>query len=265
MRDFEIIVANNNPDADVPAFVTLPPNARVIHVVEPGSYAARNAAIAEARSSVLAFTDSDCRPSPGWLAAGLSAIESAGSIDRVAGSIDVFPAQEQWTIPELYDRLFHLRQQNFVEQEGFGATANLFVSRVAFDVAGMFRGDVFSGDDRGWNLRARAKGSKVIYCPEAQVRHAARATFDALAKKRRRLTGSVYHLQSQRARRRRFLHLPVHYLLPPSKRRMKPILDMPGLAARQRRSLKWLHYRLGLVALVEILRLHYLNGIPRRS
>ena len=219
---------------------------------------------AVARGSIFAFTDSDCRPSPDWLSAGLAAFDGLADVDRVAGAIDVFPAGEEWTISELYDRLFHLRQKRFVERDGFGATANLFVPRKAFELVGGFRGDVFSGDDRGWNLRAQAKGSRIVYCAEAEVRHAARGTFDALAKKRRRLTGSTYQRQSERLRRRKLIRLPVHFLLPPSKRRIRPILDAPGLTARQRRSLKWLHYRLGLVTFMEVFRLHYLNRVPLR-
>ena len=36
-----------------------------------GPAAARNAGAAVARASLLAFTDADCFPSPGWLAAGV--------------------------------------------------------------------------------------------------------------------------------------------------------------------------------------------------
>src|SRR5690606_25599137 len=40
--------------------------ARVVHQPRSGSYAARNAGIDQAAGEIIAFTDSDCLPSPDW-------------------------------------------------------------------------------------------------------------------------------------------------------------------------------------------------------
>jgi glycosyltransferase involved in cell wall biosynthesis len=45
------------------------PEIRVFSEPESGSYAARIRGIEQARGDVLAFTDSDCYPVPGWLQA----------------------------------------------------------------------------------------------------------------------------------------------------------------------------------------------------
>ena len=65
---FEILLVDNDAGAPPPA-LALPGNARLLACAAPGSYAARNAGAAEARGAWLVFTDADCRPDPGWLAA----------------------------------------------------------------------------------------------------------------------------------------------------------------------------------------------------
>lgn len=47
----------------------------VVHAANEGLSAARNTGIAAARAPVVAFTDDDCVPEPGWLAALLAAFE----------------------------------------------------------------------------------------------------------------------------------------------------------------------------------------------
>lgn len=258
---FEIVVANNNPAADVPATLRLPPNARVIHATEPGSYAARNAALREVRGEVLFFTDSDCQPEPGWIAAGLEALAPLGPADRAAGAIVLFPAGESWTAAELYDRVTWLRQEDYV-QAGWGATANLVTRRAAFDLAGPFNGDTFSGGDREWNQRATAKGSRIVYAPGMVIRHPARASFAELAKKRKRILGGRHRIKTYRGIRR-YLP-PIGYLIP-SVSATKRILTDDRLTAWDKARVWWVEYRLRIVTFTETVRLRFLSGTAKRS
>ena len=79
---FETILVNDD-DAPPPA---LPGTHRVLHAPGPGAYAARNAGAAAARAPLLAFTDADCRPDPGWLAA-LAAAAAAAPGTLLAGPV----------------------------------------------------------------------------------------------------------------------------------------------------------------------------------
>lgn len=258
---FEIVVANNNKSAEVPASLRLPPNARVIHATEPGSYAARNTALRETRSEAIFFTDSDCLPEPDWIEAGLAALAPLGPHDRAAGAIVLFPARDSWTSAELYDRVTWLRQEDYV-QAGWGATANLVTRRAAFDLAGPFNGDTFSGGDREWNQRAQARGSRIAYAPAMVIRHPARATFAELAKKRKRILGGRHRIKTYRGIRRWLP--PIGYLIP-SVSATKRILSDTRLSPWDKARVWWVEYRLRIVTFTETVRLRFLAGAAKRS
>src|SRR3712207_160037 len=66
---YEVIVVDNGSTDATPAVVQ---SFRVRLLFERqvrSSYAARNAGLAEAKGVIIALTDSDCTPTPGWLAA----------------------------------------------------------------------------------------------------------------------------------------------------------------------------------------------------
>ena len=75
--EFEVLVANNNRVADLPADLRLAANVQVIWAEQPGSYAARNAVLPHAKGEVLFFTDSDCIPDPDWLRLGVAPADRA--------------------------------------------------------------------------------------------------------------------------------------------------------------------------------------------
>jgi glycosyltransferase involved in cell wall biosynthesis len=258
---FEVIVANNNPSPEVPASVRLPSNARVIHVAKPGSYAARNAALREARGLVLFFTDSDCQPDRRWIEAGLAAIAPLGPHGRVAGAIELFPKADHWTGPELYDRIFHHQQEEYASR-GWGATANLIARRAAFDLAGPFNDDRFSLGDREWNSRATELGSELRYSAEALIRHPARASYAELAKRCKRLAGGL-HEDMMRGRRPK---VPLRvYLVFLDPWEVRQVMAYPGLTDRQRLQVLWVCLRIGMVSFAETVRLRHFSGKPQRS
>jgi glycosyltransferase involved in cell wall biosynthesis len=233
----------------------------VIHAAKPGSYAARNVALREARGEVLFFTDSDCQPDRRWIEAGLAAIAPLGPLDRVAGAITLFPKADHWTTPELYDRVFSLKQDRYAE-DGWCATANLVTRRAAFEEVGPFSESAFSGGDMEWGLRAKAMGSELVNCPEAIVRHPARDTYAELAKRCRRLMGGRHEdvIRGRRPKRPLRAYLT---LLDPWE--VRQIMSHPGLTDLQRLQVLWVCLRIGIVAFTETARLRHFSGKPQRS
>jgi hypothetical protein len=258
---FEVIVANNNADPEPPPNLRLPGNARILHVPQPGSYAARNVAMTVARGEILFFTDSDCEPDPRWIEAGLAAIAQLGPHGRVAGRVELFKADGRWNGPALYDRLFGLQQIRYAAN-GWGATANLVARRSCFDLAGTFSDDRLSGGDRQWGTRAHTLGAEIVYSPETLVRHPVRASFAELAKKRRRLAGGR-HYEEVRGMTYR---IPLHrHLLGMPLRKYREACFTPGFTDGERVKILWVGVRLGWIEMLEIARLRFFAGKPRRS
>jgi glycosyltransferase involved in cell wall biosynthesis len=172
---FEVIVVDNGSTDDTVAIARAHPVVtKVVSEPKPGSYAARNAGLATAQAPVLAFTDADCTPAPGWLAAALAAFAATGA-DLIGGGIRAQVSAEP-TMWERYDRAVYLRQQDLVENAGWAVTANLFVQRPVFDAVRGFDASLMSGGDRELCLRAKQAGFRIAYAPDALITHEPRTT-----------------------------------------------------------------------------------------
>lgn len=192
--DAEIIVVDNGSDGDLRIRPGDFDGVRVGRQGLPGSYAARNHGIAMSSAPILAFTDADCIPAPGWLESGVEAISSPG-VDMAGGAVHVFPADPNHPrAAELYDMTHGFPQQGYVEEMGFAATANLFVSRQVFDGVGLFREDLLSGGDREFGQRAAAAGYHITYAGDAVVEHPARSSFAEHGAKVRRVVAGTRDL-----------------------------------------------------------------------
>lgn len=64
---FEVILINNNSTDSSTKIASSYPSIRLLHEDKPGAYAARNTGIRNAKSPILAFTDSDCIVHHHWL------------------------------------------------------------------------------------------------------------------------------------------------------------------------------------------------------
>ena len=170
-----------------------------------GPGAARNDGAAAARAGVLAFTDSDCEPTPGWLAAATAELHDA---DIVLGP--VAPARPHGPL----DRSVWIDAQS-----GLFETANLVVRRTAFERAGGFPAGLEDpagapfGEDVLFGWTAVRGGARVVFCPRALVLHEVqpRGARAFLAERRRvalfpRLTRQVPELRRAFLHRRLFLN-----------------------------------------------------------
>ncbi len=197
---FEVIVVDNGSDdlAAVTAAVEACPAARLVCESMPGSYAARNRGILEAKGEVLAFTDADCVPSVGWIAAGVAALRSQPNCGLAAGAIDVVMANPQHPV-ELFESVVALTQQKFVMQDHYGATANMFTWAAVFERVGWFDASLKSSGDVEWGQRVFAARYAQVYAEQARVQHPARSSFAQLARQASRHAGGFYDLRCRQA------------------------------------------------------------------
>jgi GT2 family glycosyltransferase len=200
---FEIVVSDNgSPDGEAAVARVIAGRARLTVTRERGAGPARNGGVAQARGPILAFTDSDCQPEPGWLEGGLAAL---GDHDFVGGRMVVAVADPAHPSPsEAFERLFAFDNARYVRRKGFTVTANLFCLRAMFDAVGGFRTGV--SEDIEWCWRARSQGYRLGYAPAAAVCHPARRSWPALVGKWRRMNDEQYRLMAaDRAGRIRWL------------------------------------------------------------
>jgi glycosyltransferase involved in cell wall biosynthesis len=163
----------------------------------PGSYSARNAALEVARGELLAFTDADCVPDEGWLAAGIEALEAMGpGGGLVGGPIQVFAQEpEAPTLAERWELARAFPQEHYLRDLHFSATANAFTTRAVVERVGRFSQSLKSGGDREFGERVWAAGLPLVYAPRAIMRHPARRELGELLRKAERTTRGDYQRQ----------------------------------------------------------------------
>jgi cellulose synthase/poly-beta-1,6-N-acetylglucosamine synthase-like glycosyltransferase len=169
-HEYEIIVCDDGPGDDVRAVVTEiagqtsgAPALRYFPVESSqGPAGARNVGWRSAGAPVVAFTDDDTVPEPGWLAAGVFAMEQEGA-DAAAGRIVMLlpdaPSDVELDAAQLQHAEF--------------ATANCFVRRAALARVGGFdeRYALAWREDSDLHFALLDHGSTVIAVPSAVVAH----------------------------------------------------------------------------------------------
>lgn len=187
--DYEIVVADNASPMGVDAVEKLiAGRARLSVAAEKGAGPARNAGVLATRGKLLAFTDCDCVPASGWLAAGIAALNTAPVI---GGRMTVSTGARK-SGAEAFESVFAFDNENYVKRKGFTVTANLFCARATFDAVGPFRVGV--SEDTEWCWRARDLGFPIAYAPDAVCSHPARIDWPALVKKTARINEESYLL-----------------------------------------------------------------------
>ena len=180
---FEVVVADNNSRCGLPEVERVCGDlARVILAPIQGAGAARNAGVEASGGRILAFIDSDCRPSPSWLERGLAALANA---QIVGGRVDVdYERSNSPTGVEAFERVFAFNFKRYIEEVGFAGSGNMFVPREIFEAVGEFRGQV--AEDVDWGRRAVAANYRWSYADDAIVSHPARRNWAELVQKSRK-------------------------------------------------------------------------------
>ncbi len=172
---YEVLVVDSTPDDSVERIVReFQERASCVlayHRKQPeGGAASRNLGARHARAELIAFTDSDCMPTPGWLSAGMAALEDGVGI--VQGRV----------LPDPNGIPGFLKYYPTVEREShIYECANVFYRRAAFEQAGGFSPEfverdlqVFGGEDVDLAWRVKRLGWQTRFAPAALVHHEVR-------------------------------------------------------------------------------------------
>jgi glycosyltransferase involved in cell wall biosynthesis len=160
---YEVVVVDDG-SRDATAAVARQRGAHVVTGARTGGAGrARTKGAGAAQADLLAFTDADCVPDPGWLRAGLDALRDA---DLVQGRV----------VPERSPSPLE-RTVSVTAAWGLFEAANLFVHRSWFERAGGFGGGLEDaggrpfGEDVLFGWRATRAGARTAFCDTAVVRH----------------------------------------------------------------------------------------------
>ena len=170
--DYEVIVVDSSRDTAVAAVMAglqrqAPCDLHFYTKKPEGPGPSRNLGVTHSRGEFIAFLDSDCVATSGWLSAGLNTFQSGTGI--VQGQ----------TLPNPHQPLGVFKQYIRVERESFVyETANIFYRRQCFGEVGGFMKDwtptsqwIMGGEDVDLAWRVKRKGWKTAFCEDALVYH----------------------------------------------------------------------------------------------
>ena len=157
----EILVVDNGSTDD--SALIAAKYCTVVSSAERGIGKLRNAgALQHPRAGLLAFVDADCEVQPGWLRAGLRAMETS----TLVGSRTRAPDDAGWTA-----RRWAAIEARQVHDASLLWTQHLMVDRVAFDGIGGFSRELRTGEDADFCLRLRRSGATLRHVADMQVIH----------------------------------------------------------------------------------------------
>ena len=193
----EVLVIDNCPSTDeTQRIVESYSSVRYIREDRPGSSAARNRALREAQHEIVAFTDDDATPDPGWLRALLRNFEHPRVL-CVTGQVmplELENEAQEWF--ESYSPLgrgfkrivFDGIQHNRFRVAPIGVSANMAIRRSVLDRPGAFD-EVLGvgtptrcGEDHDLFSRILASGYQIVYDPSALSWHRHRRTWEDMRK-----------------------------------------------------------------------------------
>ena len=186
-----IVVDNGSSDGSVEIAKSFE-EALTLSEPVPGSYAARNAGLRQARGDYVAFIDSDCVPHETWIEEGIAAALREPNLGIVGGRVEIDVDDcSRPSAAALYERMFSFNQE-LNTMQGTCIAANWLSSRSILECFGGFDASVKSGGDSKLSRRISQAGHTVLYCDTMVVYHPARGTLRALTAKRRRVVGGKW-------------------------------------------------------------------------
>ena len=164
----EVIVVDDGSGDDT-AGIARARGVQVVTQPNAGPAAARNAGARAATGTVLAFTDSDCRPQADWLRHLLAAF--APGVVAVGGTYAV--ANPESRLARLIQAEIAARHVAMRGEVDFLGSFNVAYTHTAFAAAGGFDEGFrhASGEDNDLAYRLHDAGGRLVFTPDAVVAH----------------------------------------------------------------------------------------------
>jgi lipopolysaccharide/colanic/teichoic acid biosynthesis glycosyltransferase/GT2 family glycosyltransferase len=180
-QSYEVIVVDDG-STDGTEAVARAAGVTVVRQQHAGAAAARNCGAALARGELLLFTDSDCAPVPGWIAA----LAAPFSDPEVAGAKGTYLTRQQSKVARFtqieyedrYDRMAGAERIDFIDTYSAAYRRDVFLTNGGFDPRFLIN------EDQEFAFRLAEKGYKLVFAPDAQVYHQHNATMKQYARRK---------------------------------------------------------------------------------
>jgi glycosyltransferase involved in cell wall biosynthesis len=171
-RYFEMILVDNNSSDDSIMRIRRHQRVRLFEETVQSAYAARNRGVRESMGDVLAFTDSDCVPTPNWLS-GIASTMRNWPTKAALGSVEPASARGAMRLISDYEaaRLEYILK-NRRKRAYFAFGGNMAIRRSAFERYGPFPEVSRGGDTLLLQRIANGAGPEAVeWTPHMRVRH----------------------------------------------------------------------------------------------
>jgi GT2 family glycosyltransferase len=165
---FEVIVIGGD-DPGIARLVDTwkgPLSLRFLRSRAPGASVKRNVGWSVARAPIVAFTDDDCEPAPGWLKSIVGAFADPG-VDLVQGAVAAHP--DDGAVGGVFARTIEVHTPTPTYPN-----ANLAYRRSVLERVDGYDSLLASGEDTDLAWRVLESGGHAQFVPEALVWHAVR-------------------------------------------------------------------------------------------
>ncbi len=154
---FEVLVVDNGSSDQTRSKAEAFPGVKLLIQPAGGSYAARNRGLWAGRFSLIAFLDSDCRVTEGWLKELVEALEQDERIGAVAGdNRSLNPASWISRVERRFNGYSNFKGEGI--RPPYGITMNILYRREVFRQCGSFDPSLYSGGDVEMSWRMQASG-----------------------------------------------------------------------------------------------------------
>ncbi len=176
-----LVIDNNSRDATkqvVAEYTSLEnPVFRYLSETKPGKSRALNAGIHEARGEIIAFTDDDCIPSPGWIETILKEFESDPELSVLGGRVELYDQNDAHQAILLSNRRTLVTNAREVFETPSIIGANMTFRKTVLQITRGFDPLLGPGsickavEDLDLIYRSLKKKLKIVYSPEVMVFH----------------------------------------------------------------------------------------------
>jgi len=166
---YEVIVVDDGSSDGTRDRVAMYPDVRLLTQVHAGSAAARNLGVAHAYGEIVLFTDADCAPTSDWIECMTAPFRD----EQITGVKGIYLSDQRALVArfvqlEYEGKYERMAQETYID---FVDTYSAGYRRAVLLASGGFNASLRLDSDQEFSFRLARQGHRLVFVPEARVRH----------------------------------------------------------------------------------------------